>query len=528
MKFTRIVFQGVVQGVGFRPAAYRVAKAMGLSGYVRNNGSNVEVVVDCRAPEFVEAFRKALPPLARIEDLKYEDADEETVRKALGHPEQISGFSIVHSRSGSRDSPIPADTAMCEPCRKELLDPGNRRHDFPFTNCTDCGARFSVIRDVPYDRKNTSMDEFRLCQGCQDEYKDPDNRRFHAQTISCPDDGPRYRLYDSERRVVANETSVEEAAQRLDAGELGVIKGWGGMHIVCRLGECGRLRGWYKRPAKPFAVMFRDIGTVRRFAEVDAEAEKLLTSIQRPIVLLPRREDCPQLLSPGLGNVGCYLPYSGLHYVLFKHLRADALIMTSANPAGEPMLLENDEAFSLGLDFYLLHNRKIENRCDDSVLVPFRGRKYFIRKSRGWVPDGIPVPYAERILAMGAERNVTSAISKDGKVYATQYIGNTTRYNVGLFQDHATRYLMRLLGVLKTEQVVVDLHPQYATRRLGLDMAREFGAPVVEVQHHWAHAASLMLDNDLGAEELIMCLSVDGAGYGPDGKSPWLDGRRPT
>jgi hydrogenase maturation protein HypF len=517
LNFTRIVFYGVVQGVGFRPTAYRVAKAMGLRGYVRNNGSNVEVVVDKLAPEYVDAFRKALPPLARIEDVKFEDVDEETVRKALGHSKEISEFSIVHSRSGSRDSPIPADTAMCEPCRRELLESGNRRHLFPFTNCTDCGARFSVIRDVPYDRRNTAMDEFRLCPTCLDEYKDPDNRRFHAQTISCPDDGPRYRLYDSERRVVARETAVEEAADRLDAGQMGVVKGWGGMHIVCRLEECGRLREWYKRPAKPFAVMFRDLDTVRRYAEVDEHAEKLLTSIQRPIVLLPRKANCPELLSPGLGNVGCYLPYSGLHYILFERMKADALIMTSANPAGEPMLLENEEAFTLGLDFYLLHNRKIINRCDDSVVIPFRGRKLFIRKSRGWVPDGIPVPYTERILAMGAERNVTSAISKDGKLYVSQYIGNTTRYNVGLFQDHATRYMMRLLGIPKAETVVVDLHPQYATRRLGLDMAKEFHARTAEVQHHWAHAASLMLDNALGAEERILCLSVDGAGFGPDG-----------
>jgi hydrogenase maturation protein HypF len=517
LKFTRIVFYGVVQGVGFRPTAYRVARAMGLRGYVRNNGSNVEVVVDGKAAEYVEAFRKALPPLARIEDVKREEVDEETVRKALGHSREIADFSIVHSKAGSRDSPIPADTAMCDSCRKELMDPKDRRHLFPFTNCTDCGARFSVIRDVPYDRKNTSMDEFRLCPVCQDEYRDPENRRFHAQTISCPDDGPRYTLYDKGKRVVARETALEDAAKRLDAGQIGVVKGWGGMHIVCRLEECGRLREWYRRPAKPFAVMFRDLDTVRRHADVDEQAEKLITSIQRPIVLLPRKAICPELLSPGLGTVGCYLPYSGLHYILFDKMRSEALIMTSANPAGEPMLLENGEAFSLGLDFYLLHDRKIVNRTDDSVVIPFHGGKFFIRKSRGWVPDGIVVPYAERILSMGAERNVTSAISKDGKLYASQYIGNTTRYNVGRFQDHATRYLMRLLGIPKAERVVVDLHPQYATRRLGTEMAIEFGARVDEIQHHWAHAASLMLDNGLGSDERILCLSVDGAGFGPDG-----------
>ena len=517
MNFTRIFFHGVVQGVGFRPTAYRVAKALGIRGYVRNNGSNVEVVVDSKAQEYVEAFRKALPPLAKIEKVETEHIDEEAVRKAMGHSKDVEGFIILHSRSGSRDSPIPPDTAMCGPCRKELLEKGNRRNGFPFTNCTDCGARFSVIRDVPYDRKNTSMDDFKLCPVCQAEYKDPEDRRFHAQTISCPSDGPRYTLYEGDGKKVKMDGPVEEAARRLDAGEIGVIKGWGGMHIVCRLEECGRLRVWYKRPAKPFAVMFRDLETLKDHALVDGHAEKLLTGLQRPIVLLPRKKKCPETISPGLGNVGCYLPYSGLHHLLFSAMNANALIMTSANPAGEPMLLENDEAFLLGLDFCLLHDRKIVNRVDDSVLIPFRGRKLFIRKSRGWVPDGIKVPYDRRILAMGAERNVASAISKDGKLYATQYIGNTTRYNVQLFQRHATDYLRRLLGVDGVSEVVVDQHPQYATRRLGLEMASQFKAGVREVQHHWAHAASLMLDNGLGPEERIVCLSVDGAGYGPDG-----------
>ena len=517
MKFTRIFFHGVVQGVGFRPTAYRVAKAMGLKGYVRNNGSNVEVVVDGKPQEFVEAFRKALPPLARIEKVETEQIGGEDVKKALGHSKDIDGFVILHSMSGSRDSPIPPDTAMCEPCRRELFEEGNRRRGFPFTNCTDCGARFSVIRDVPYDRKNTSMDGFKLCPVCQAEYRNPENRRFHAQTISCPSDGPRYTLHEGDGKKVKVDGPVEEAARRLDAGEIGIVKGWGGMHIVCRLEECGRLREWYSRPAKPFAVMFGDMKTLKEYADVDRHAESLLTGPQRPIVLLPRKEKCPEAISPGLGNVGCYLPYSGLHHLLFSSMNAKALIMTSANPAGEPMLSENGEAFSLGLDFCLLHDRKIINRVDDSVVIPFRGRRLFIRKSRGWVPDGISVPYDERIMAMGAERNVASSISKDGKLYATQYIGNTTRYNVQQFQRHATGYLMRLLGVDDVSRVVVDMHPQYATRKLGIEMASQFKARLREVQHHWAHAASLMLDNGLGADDRILCLSVDGAGYGPDG-----------
>ncbi|MGQ9582193.1 MAG: carbamoyltransferase HypF [Thermoplasmatota archaeon] len=530
-----MVFRGVVQGVGFRPAAYRVARSMGLRGYVRNNGSNVEVVVDAGAEDFVRALLSALPPLARVDEVSYGGVDEDYVRRALGRSGRVEGFVIVHSRVGSRDSPIPADTAICEPCRRELFDPGSRRHLFPFTNCTDCGARFSVIRDVPYDRRNTSMDEFELCPACTLEYRSPDNRRFHAQTISCPVDGPRYALYDDSGRELAPGgrrrdrgraeagrgdwlAAIEEAARRIDEGQMGVIKGWGGMHIVCRVEECARLREWYRRPAKPFAVMFRDVEAVRMVAEVDGFAEKLLTSPQRPIVLLPKRAssglDC---VSPGLGSIGCYLPYSGLHHILFSMMKASGVIMTSANLAGEPMLTENEEAFSLGLDFYLLHDRRVVNRIDDSVVIPCRGRRFFIRKSRGYVPDGIPVPYRSRVLSLGAERNVTSALSRDGRLYATQYIGNTTRYSVQVFLEKATENLMRLLGVERAERVVVDLHPQYASRRLGIELAERWGAQVDEVQHHWAHAASLMLDSGLGAGERIACISADGAGYGPDG-----------
>ncbi len=545
LEYTRVVFRGVVQGVGFRPTAYRVASSMGLRGYVRNNGSNVEVVVDGRAEDFVRSLLSALSPLARVEEVSYESIGEGDVLSALGRSGDVGGFTIVQSRRGSRDSPIPADTGICGPCLRELFDSGNRRHLFPFINCTDCGARFSVISDVPYDRKNTSMTDFHLCRVCRSEYESPDDRRFHAQTISCPDDGPRYTLYDGAGRVLVpcggggagsrggmgapgREWSgggsgdwlapIEEAARRVDGGQIGVVKGWGGMHIVCRIEECARLREWYRRPAKPFAVMFRDIEAVRRVALVDAFAETLLTSPQRPIVLLPKRHPGElECVSPGLGNIGCYLPYSGLHHVLFSKMRASAVIMTSANPAGEPMITENDGAFSLGLGFCLLHNRRVVSRTDDSVVIPFRGRRFFIRKSRGYVPDGVPVPYRASVLSLGAEKNVTSAVSKDCRLYATQYIGNTTRYRVQLFLESATEHLMRLLGVERAESVVVDMHPQYASRRLGVELAERWGARVNEVQHHWAHAASLMLDCGLGPDERVVTISADGAGYGPDG-----------
>jgi hydrogenase maturation protein HypF len=506
-KGKRLFVHGVVQGVGFRPTVYRIAKELGAKGYVRNNGSNVEVVLDGRHKEFISRLKAELPPLARLDDIEVTEYEGKWSYK---------DFVILGSRQGSRDAPIPPDTALCDDCLRELMDPTDRRHLYAFTNCTNCGARFSVISDMPYDRPKTAMHDFKLCEECLAEYKDPLNRRFHAQTISCWKEGLGYALYDKDGKRVWSKDPIADFSAHIDEGDLGIMKSWGGMHITSILKNIPDLRRWYERPSKPFAIMVRDLEVARRYAEFGDFEAGLLTSKERPIVILPRKGRTLEEAGPGLGNIGLFLPYTGVQYLMFKHLKADALVMTSANPAGEPMLTENDDAFGIGLDWYLLHNRRIVNRVDDSVLVPFQGRKFLIRKSRGYTPLFLPIKYDSTILSVGPERNVNASLSKARRLYTSQYIGHTYKYNVMLFLEHGTRYLMRLLGIKDLDAVVMDLHPQYRTRAFAKAMAEEFHADLHEVQHHFAHSTSLMLDNRV--EETIACISVDGTGYGNDGK----------
>ncbi|TET92035.1 MAG: carbamoyltransferase HypF [Methanomassiliicoccales archaeon] len=502
---------GVVQGVGFRPTVFRVAQLMGAKGYVKNKGSYVEVCVDKDEKAFIDKLKEELPVLGRIDRVEMTESDCH---------EEYDSFVILSSEEGEREVSIPPDVATCVHCLNEIFAPRNRRYLFPFTNCTDCGARFSLIEDFPYDRKYTSMSDFPLCGICNEEYGTPADWRFHAQTISCPDDGPAYVLYDSDGKVMEKESAIEVFASEIDAGGIGVAKSWGGMHIVCKLEAIPEFRKWYNRPFKPFAVMVRNLGTARKYAEVGEYEEQLLTSFQAPIVLLPKKEG-PQRevldpASPGLGNVGLYLPYTAMQHILFHHTRSDALVMTSANLPDEPMLTNNEDVFSLGLDLNLLHNRRIVSRVDDSILIPFEGRKLFIRKSRGFVPDLLNAFHDRSVLSVGPEENVTASMSKDGKLIASQYIGNTTRYEVQNFLRDTIDRLLGLFGIKEIDAVAIDPHPMYTTRRIGEEFAERFGSEIFEVQHHWAHVAGLMADNDW--EQPLVSLSVDGAGYGLDEK----------
>lgn len=502
---------GVVQGVGFRPTVFRVAQSMEAKGYVKNKGSYVEVCVDKDEEAFIRKLEEELPVLGRIDRVEFVESDCH---------QKYDSFVILPSEEGEREVSIPPDVATCDHCLNEMFSLKNRRYMFPFTNCTDCGARFSLIEDFPYDRKYTSMSDFPLCEVCSDEYTSPPDWRFHAQTISCPEDGPEYVLYDSDGEVLEKENSIQVFAREMDSGRIGVAKSWGGMHIICKLDAISDLRKWYNRPYKPFAVMVRNPEIAKEYAEVGEFEEQLLTSFQAPILLLKKREGPhKQLLdfaSPGLGNVGLYLPYTAMQHILFHHTKSDALVMTSANLPDEPMLTNNEDVFSLGLDLYLLHNRRIVSRVDDSVLVPFEGRKFFIRKSRGFVPDLLNALHERRVLSVGPEENVTACVSKDGKLIASQYIGNTTRYEVQNFLRDCIDRLLGLFGIKEIDAVSIDPHPMYTTRRIGEEFAERFGAEILEVQHHWAHVAGLMADNE--REEPLVSLSVDGAGYGLDGK----------
>jgi len=506
----KLTFYGIVQGVGFRPTVFRVALGMRLKGYVLNNGSNVEVHIDKNPDEFIAKLKEHLSPLARIDSVEREEVEE-----------KFGAFEIRHSSNGRRVSLIPSDTAICDKCLSDLNSAGNRRYLFPFTNCTECGARFTVIKDVPYDRSRTSMEEFQMCGDCQSEYSDQYDRRFHAQTISCQKCGPKYRLYDKAGSAIRTPEPFEDFAGKIESGAVGLLKGWGGMHVVSTFESASKLRSVYRRGEKPYAVMMRDIESAKKLAVISPAEEKLMTSPQRPIVLVNKRaEHAPMLdrVSPGLMNIGIMLPYSGAHHLLFHHLTVDGVVMTSANQPGEPMVTENLKAFDLNLDCYLLHDRRIVNRCDDSVLRMNGENIAFIRKSRGFVPAPLPLNHKRSVISVGAQWDVTGAVSRNGELFLTQYIGETDKYQTLQYLETAIRHLRDLLGVEKVDAVGLDKHPKYSTRIVAKSLAAFFNAELVETQHYHAHAASLMIDK--GLSEPGVFITWDGTGYGDD-RTSW-------
>lgn len=499
----RIVLKGTVQGVGFRPTVYRVAKSLGLKGYVKNLGSEVEVLLDKDEDKFLKDLRKNLPPLAEITKIERYEQD-------VDHDD----FEIVPSSDGERESStIPVDTAVCDDCLEELFDPEDRRYDFPFINCTNCGARYTAIQGLPYDREKTTMAPFPMCGQCLEEYKDASNRRFHAQTTSCPECGPSYTLYNSKKENIGG---VNEFCELIKEGKLGVAKSWGGMHIVCKLEKIPDLRKKYGRKEKPFALMMRDVETVRKYAEV--EKEDVLTGPRRPIMIYNKKDHEKDLLdhaAPGLPTIGVMLPYTGLHHLLFKKIDEDALVMTSANYPGEPMIIKNEKAFELGLEYLLLHNRTIANRVDDSLIRVHGENLAPIRRSRGFVPKDLG-SIEGNVMGAGADKSGCVTLSSSSKLYPSQYLGDLGSYNGRDFYKDTVSYLTDILGITSIDGVGVDLHPKYQSRKLGTNYAEQFDAEIFEIQHHWAHGASLLFEYDL---EEIICISVDGTGYGEDGNS---------
>lgn len=499
----RIVLRGTVQGVGFRPTVYRVAEKLDLKGHVKNLGNEVEVLIDGDPDIFLEELRRELPPLAEIAEVEVEE-------RAV----KADTFKIVKSSKGEkRSSTIPVDTALCPECLEELKSGKNRRSGFPFINCTNCGARYSTIQELPYDRANTTMENFPLCEVCVEEYKNPTDRRFHAQTISCNKCGPRYVLFDKEKNKVGG---IIEFSALLDQGEICVAKSWGGMHIICTLERIPELRKRYGRKQKPFALMMRDLETVRKYAVV--EREDILTGPRRPIMVYTKKDmdsKSMEYAAPGLPTVGIMLPYTGLHHLLFDKIDHDTLVMTSANPPGEPMIIDNEESFKLDFDYFLLHNRKIANRIDDSLIRVHGDHLSIIRRARGFVPDYFEFS-KKQVMASGADQSGCLALSKDGRLYPSQYLGDLRSYNAKKFYEDTHDYLTSILGIDEIERVAVDLHPSYQSRRLGLEYAERYDSELIDIQHHWAHGASLLLEHEL---DDIVCIAVDGTGYGEDGQS---------
>ncbi len=498
----KVVIRGTVQGVGFRPAVYRAAVKAGASGTVCNDGSNV--IIDSDDVEgILDVLLRELPPLAKIDSIERIDGEY------IGS----KGFSIIGSGEGGNGASIPTDSCICDDCLREMLSPG-RRHSYPFTTCTNCGPRFTLLRKVPYDRPNTSMDGFPMCPECGREFSEPSDRRFHHQTICCPLCGPSYRLVDKDGKGIDTDDPIGYLAERLDEGCIGVVKGWGGMHICCNLDMLQEMRDWYGRRNKPFAIMCRDVEALRRYADPTDPELEMVTSPHRPIVLMRKiPSDITETASPGLDNIGMFLPYTGMHHILFSEMEHDALVMTSANIPGEPMIIDDDRVLELGADYYLLHDQPIVNRADDSVIRFLGDRTQFIRRSRGNMPYHLDTSLKGHVVAVGAQENLTGSVAADGRIWPTQYIGNGEKIGVPEYLEEAVRMQMSLVGC-RPRIVATDLHPGYSNRQFAKRLCEEYGAERIEVQHHWAHAASLMVDN--GIDECV-ALTLDGTGHGDDG-----------
>jgi hydrogenase maturation protein HypF len=512
----RIRIRGTVQGVGFRPWVYRLARERGLTGSVHNDtqGVSIEAFGESGALDsFLERLEAAPPPAARIEELESVAIPAEPVRE----------FRIVASApAGARRVSIPPDLATCDECAREIFDPTDRRYGYPFTNCTHCGPRFTILRGVPYDRPQTTMARFRMCADCRREYEQPDDRRFHAQPDACPVCGPRLSALLPDGQPLPCADPLAAAVAYLFAGLTVALKGIGGFHLVCDATSppaVRRLRGRKHRDEKPFAVMVRDLAAARRLARLDAAEEALLTSVERPIVLARRREDpgVAAEVAPNNPLIGLLLPYSPLHHLLLA--QADRpLVMTSGNLSDEPIAHRNEDALARlrGIaDVFLVHDRDIQNRCDDSVARVIAGRPVVFRRARGYVPRPVALarPVEQPILACGAQLKNAFCIAVGDTAYLGPHVGDLENLETLQAFEEAVERLERLLDV-KPRLIAHDLHPAYLSTAYAL---RRRGAAAIAVQHHHAHVASAMAEHGLAGP--VIGVAYDGTGYGTDGTS---------
>jgi hydrogenase maturation protein HypF len=513
---------GVVQGVGFRPFVYRIAVKNGLVGSVRNRGdAGVEILVEGGEQDikqFLKDLREKTPPIAQIYelDVRY-DENHDTFKR----------FSILKSSETVElsGSVIPTDVSICRDCLRELRTPTDKRYDYFFITCTNCGPRYTIINALPYDRPQTTMHAFPMCDFCQSEYTDPSNRRFHAQTVACSTCGPTAYLTRNDGQSIEHPDAIREAGRLLEEGSILAIKGNGGFHIATATTQSepiSRLRSIKHRAQKPFAIMARDVSAVTSFAEVSRDEMQLLTSYIKPITLL-QKSDAYYLsdqIAPGLRNIGVMLPYTGLHVLLFDEVKESAFVMTSANPPNQPIITSNHEALTkLGsvVDFFLLHNRTIAQRSDDSV-VRFHGtHPIIIRRSRGYAPQPVRLNQSVKrcALGVGAELMVTSCVLLHNKAFFSQHIGDVENLETLAFLQETITHLTRLTNS-RIDVVACDLHPEFNTTRLAHGLKEQLSASLVPVQHHHAHIASLMGEHDVHEMVGIAC---DGFGYGSDGNA---------
>jgi hydrogenase maturation protein HypF len=511
----RIRVRGQVQGVGFRPKVWRLAHEAGLSGQVSNDGEGVLIHAwgnPATVDEFLVRLRLEAPDLARI------DSINRTAIKGVIAPQE---FSIIASSKSPVRTGVPADTATCPACLAETFDPDNRRYRYPFTNCIHCGPRFSIIKNIPYDRQRTTMAGFAMCRECDQEYRDPNNRRFHAQPNACQKCGPRVEMLDAEGERMDVKDPIAEAAVILQKGFIIAVKGMAGYHLSCSGFDenvVARLRNKKHRWDKPFALMAGDIHQVRQLCQVDLEEEVLLTSLMNPIVLLRKKEPSAvaESVAPGQNTLGVLLPGTPLHHLLMREV-GHALVMTSGNVSDEPIAYRDADAFDRlkGIaDYFLLHDRPIHIRSDDSVTRIFMGREFMVRRARGYAPNPIkvPEPFVRPVLACGGHLKNTFCLGMGSNAFVSHHIGDLENYESLNSFEEGIEHFKNLLEITP-EVVAFDLHPdhlssQYARRLEGVEK--------VAVQHHHAHIVACMAEHGL-QNETVIGVGFDGAGYGTDG-----------
>ncbi len=511
--------RGIVQGVGFRPYIFQLASAHGLDGWVRNQSDGVEIEVagpSARIEAFLKDIPEKTPPLARIVSMEVADRAHAPMEP----------FRIIKSLvQQSRLTLIAPDVCTCGDCLRELFDPKDRRFRYPFINCTNCGPRYTIIKDIPYDRDKTTMAGFTMCPACSREYENPLDRRFHAQPDACGECGPRVWMENpAGKKLAERDDAVVLAVRSLEEGAILAIKGLGGFHLgVDALSEpaVSRLRQRKIREEKPFAVMFPDVGAIKAYCHVSDVEERLLNSPQRPIVLLKRRGEVrgDDAIAPGVAPrnryLGAFLPYTPLHYLLFRGASFKALVMTSGNQSDEPIVMTNEDArerLKNIADLFLFHDRDIYMRCDDSVTRVIHGVPRPMRRARGYVP--VPVFLRDRVpavLGVGAELKNTVCLTRGSEAFLSQHIGDLENLETLRSFEHTIAHLERILEV-EPECIVHDMHPDYLSTQWAIGQR---GVPLLAVQHHHAHIASVMAERRI--EGAVLGLALDGTGYGPDG-----------
>ncbi len=510
----RFVINGIVQGVGFRPTVYKLAKSLNLKGFVLNSSNGVIIEIEGENKDkFLDELLNSLPPLAKIEKIDFFELPLKNYKD----------FEIQYSIDNIKTTSISPDMSVCDECLKEMRDFKNRRYLYPFINCTNCGPRYTIIENIPYDRVNTSMKKFKMCENCKKEYENPLDRRFHAEPISCYDCGPKLivkQKVKSEKfeEVVFNKEidKIKFIADKIKEGNIVAIKGLGGFHLVCDATNekaVISLRKRKNRPLKPFAMMFKDIDMIEKYAFLSDEEKELITSKERPIVIVKKKKEL-KAVADNIDRYGVFLPYTPLHYILFDFLNFP-IVATSANISDEPIIRDGKELIEkLGsvVDFILDNNRDIINACDDSVMQVVNKKPLFMRLSRGFAPKSFYInkKTAPTILALGANQKNTISLFKDNKVILSPHIGDLkTLGSVEYFERTINTF--RRLYEFQEDIIICDKHPYYESTKWALSQKKE----VIKLQHHFSHALSVMFEQNLEGE--FLAFIFDGTGYGDDG-----------